>query len=160
MSITVRPFRLSDADDLLQFAGDEQVTKFIRWETIKTQQEALTFIREVCIPHHWRLSICLNDRSIGFVSVFYDDGHNADIGHAVAAKYWGRGIATEAVKMAVKQVLSDFPKIVRLQAFTDVENKGSHRVLEKAGFEFEGVLRKYVIVKGRMMDTAIYLYYI
>ncbi|KAK1440352.1 hypothetical protein QVD17_06177 [Tagetes erecta] len=156
MNVTLRPFRLSDADDLLQFAGDEQVTKFIRWQTLTTQAEALTFIKEVCIPHRWRRSICLNDRSIGFVSVFYDDGHKADIGYAVAAKYWGQGIATVAVKMAVKQVLIDFPEIVRLEAFTLVENKGSQRVLEKVGFQFEGVLRKYVKIKGLIVDTVVF----
>ncbi|KAK1440350.1 hypothetical protein QVD17_06175 [Tagetes erecta] len=156
MNVTLRPFRLSDADDLLQFAGDEQVTKFLGWQTLTTQAEALTFIKEVCIPHRWRRSICLNDRSIGFVSVFYDDGHKADIGYVVAAKYWGQGIATVAVKMAVKQVLIDFPEIVRFEAFTLVENKGSQRVLEKVGFKFEGVLRKYVKIKGSIVDTVVF----
>ncbi|KAK9069606.1 hypothetical protein SSX86_011510 [Deinandra increscens subsp. villosa] len=155
-NLTLRPFRLSDADDLLQFAGDKQVTRFLRWETLTTTDEVLTFIKEVCIPHRWRRSICLDDRSIGFVSTFYEDGHKADIGYGVAARYWGQGIATEAVKMAVKQVLTEFPEIVRLQAFTDVENKGSQRVLEKAGFEKEGLLRKYTMIKGHVKDTLVY----
>ncbi|XP_076926760.1 uncharacterized protein LOC143590047 [Bidens hawaiensis] len=155
-NLTLRPFRLTDADDLLQFAGDEQVTRFLRWETLKTQDEALTFIKDVCMPHRWRRSICIDDRSIGFVSTFYDDGHKADIGYGVAAKYWGQGIATAVVKMAVKQVLMDFPEIVRLQAFSDVENIGSQRVLEKAGFKKEGLLRKYTIIKGHVIDTLVY----
>ncbi|GKA60888.1 acyl-CoA N-acyltransferases superfamily protein [Tanacetum coccineum] len=96
------------------------------------------------------------DRSIGFVSTFYDDGHKADIGYGLAAKYWGQGIATAAVKMAVKMVLTDFPDIVRLQAFTDVENIGSQRVLEKAGFKKEGLLRKYTLLKGCIKDTLVY----
>ncbi|MFS7985953.1 putative diamine N-acetyltransferase transcription regulator GNAT family [Helianthus anomalus] len=155
-TITLRPFRLSDANDLLQFAGDEQVTRFLRWETLKTTDEALTFIKDKCIPHRWRRSICIDDRSIGFISTFYEDGHKADIGYGLAAKYWGRGIATEAVKMAVKQVLMEFPDIVRLQAFTDVENVGSRRVLEKAGFKLEGLLRKYTMIKGCVKDTLVF----
>lgn len=155
-NLTLRPFKLSDADDFLLYAGDDNVTKFLRWETLTTREEALTFIKDVCIPHRWRKSICIDDRSIGFVSTFYDDGHKADIGYGVAAKYWGQGIATEAVKMAVKQVLMNFSEIVRLQAFTDVENKGSQRVLEKAGFKCEGLLRKYTFIKGSVKDTLVY----
>ena len=90
------------------------------------------------------------------MSIFYDDGHKADIGYGLAAKYWGQGIATEAVKMAVKMVLMDFPGIVRLQAFTYVENIGSQRVLETAGFKKEGLLRKYVLIKGSIKDTLVY----
>ncbi|GKE93598.1 acyl-CoA N-acyltransferases superfamily protein, partial [Tanacetum coccineum] len=142
--------------DLLLYVGDDQVTKFLRWETLNTKDEALTFIKDVCIPHRWRRSICIDDRSIGFVSTFYDDGHKADIGYGLAAKYWGQGIATAAVKMAVKMVLMDFPDIVRLQAFTDVENIGSQRVLEKAGFKKEGLLRKYTLLKGCIKDTLVY----
>nr|GFB42693.1 acyl-CoA N-acyltransferases (NAT) superfamily protein [Tanacetum cinerariifolium] len=155
-NLTLRPFKLSDTDDLLLYVGDDQVTKFLRWETLNTKDEALTFIKDVCIPHRWRRSICIDDRSIGFVSTFYDDGHKADIGYGLAAKYWGQGIATAAVKMAVKMVLMDFPDIVRLQAFTDVENIGSQRVLEKAGFKKERLLRKYTLLKGCIKDTLVY----
>lgn len=49
--------------------------------------------------------------------------------------------------MALSQVFKDFPDVVRLQAFADVENKGSQRVLEKAGFQREGHLRKYSHLK-------------
>ena len=53
-------------------------------------------------------------------------------------------------------VLKDFPKIVRLEAFADVENIGSQRVLEKAGFKKEGLLRKNTFIKGSIVDVFIY----
>ncbi|XP_059598857.1 uncharacterized protein LOC132255117 [Vitis vinifera] len=68
-SLTLRPFRVSDVDDLILWAGDEQVTRTIRWKTITSKEEALTFIKEVCIPHPFCRSICIDDRSIGFVYV-------------------------------------------------------------------------------------------
>lgn len=58
--------------------------------------------------------------------------------------------------MALPQVFEEFPDIVRLQAFADVENKGSQRVLEKVGFLKEGHLRKYTYVKGNLKDLLIY----
>ncbi|KAL7239332.1 hypothetical protein ACSBR2_005275 [Camellia fascicularis] len=158
-SITLRPFRLTDVDDCLLWSSNNRVTRSIRWNTITSKEEALTFIREVCIPHRWRRSICIDDRSIGFVSIFPGLGDNrckADIGYAIAASYWGQGITTKAVKMALSQVFLDFPDIVRLQAYADVENKGSQRVLQKAGFMKEGHLRKYSFLKGDLQDLFVY----
>jgi RimJ/RimL family protein N-acetyltransferase len=157
--ISLRPFKLTDVDDFMLWAGDDEVTKNIRWKTCNSREEALTFIKDVCIPHPWRHSICLNDRSIGFVSVYPwsgDDRCKADIGYAVASNYWGQGIATKAIKIALSQVFNDFSDLLRLQAFTYVDNKASQRVLEKAGFLREGVLRKYTYIKGTIMDLAVF----
>ncbi|XP_068317584.1 uncharacterized protein [Pyrus communis] len=157
--IALRPFKLSDADDLMSYAGDDQVTRSLRWTTLTTKDEALTFIKDVCIPHPWRRSICIDDRSIGFVTVFPgsgDDRHKADLGYVIAAKYWGQGITTKAVEVAISQVFKDFPNLVRLHAFADLENKASQRVLEKAGFQKEGVLRRYGYLNGNIKDLVSY----
>ncbi|OMO96431.1 hypothetical protein COLO4_15252 [Corchorus olitorius] len=157
--ITLRPFKLEDADDFLLFAGDDQVTRYLRWKTLTSKEEALEHIKDVCINHPWRRSICIDDRSIGFVSIFPfsgDDRCRANFGFGVAVKYWGHGIATKAVKMAVPQFFVDFPHVVRLEAFVDVDNKASQKVVEKAGFQKEGMLRKYAYHKGRLTDFVVY----
>ncbi|XP_021891281.1 uncharacterized protein LOC110809697 [Carica papaya] len=158
-TITLRPFRSTDVDDFMSWAGDDQVTRSIRWETFTSREEALTFIKEVCITHPWRRSICIGDRSIGFVSIFPgsgDDRCRADIGYAVAAKYWGHGIGTKAVEIAVSQIFKDWPHLVRLQAYVDVENQSSRRVLERNKFQKEGLLRKYGFLKGKIRDLLVY----
>lgn len=157
--ITLREFRPTDAGDLFSWAGDDRVTRSIAWKTLTSEQEALTFIEEVCMPHPWRRSICIDDRSIGFISVFPGSGKDrcrADIGYALAAEFWGQGIASNAVKMAIPQVFRDFPELERLQAYVDVENKASQRVLKKTGFSKEGLLRKYSYLKGRIHDLVVY----
>ncbi|KAJ7973435.1 Acetyltransferase (GNAT) domain protein [Quillaja saponaria] len=157
--ITLRPFKPSDVDDFILWAGDDQVTQNLRWKTINSKEEALTFIKDVCIPHPWRRSICIHDRSIGFISVFPysgDDRCRADMGYAIAVKYWGKGIATKAVKIAVPQVFKDLPDLVRLQSHVFVENKASQRVLEKAGFLKEGILNKYTYIKGNIKDLVVF----
>ncbi|XP_068340529.1 uncharacterized protein [Pyrus communis] len=158
--IALRPFRLSDTDDVLSFGGDDQVTRVLRgFKTLTTKEEALNFIKNVCIPHPWRRSICIDDLSIGFVTMFPgsgDDRHKADMGYALAARYWGLGITTKAVKIALSQVFKDYPDLVRLQSFVAVENKASQRVLEKVGFQREGVLRKYLYLKGDIKDMVVY----
>ena len=157
--ISLRSFKLTDVDDFILWAGDDQVTRYLRWETFKSKEEALTFIKDVCIPHPWRQAICIDDRSIGFISMFPgsgDDRCRADMGYAIATKYWGQGITTKAVKMALSQVFKDWPHLVRLQFFVAVENIASQRVLEKAGVHKEGLLRKYTYIKGNIMDLFVY----
>lgn len=157
--ISLRPFKLTDVDDFMSWAGDDQVTRSLRWKTFTSKEEALTFIKDICIPHPWRRSICIDDRSIGFISVFPgsgDDRCRADMGYGLATKHWGQGITTKAVRIALSQLFKDLPDLVRLQAYVDVENKASQRVLEKAGFQKEGLLRKYSYLKGKILDLLVY----
>lgn len=157
--ISLRPFKLSDADDFLKWASDDRVTHYLRWNSITSRQEALKYIQEVAIPHPWRHAICLDKTCIGYVSVKPETGndrHRARIGYALSAEFWGLGIATIAMKMAVSQVLNIFPYLVRLEALVEEENKGSLRVLEKVGFQKEGLMRKYGFNKGEIKDMLLY----
>ncbi|XP_015163913.1 uncharacterized protein [Solanum tuberosum] len=160
--ISLRPFRLTDVDDILLWAGDKRVTSTIRWDTLTTKEEALSFIKEVCIPQPWHISICIDDRSIGFLWVIHpamsDDIEAVEIGYAIAVEYWGKGIATKALKMAIPRIFNDFPQIVKIIACAISKNKASHRVLEKAGFHYErtvtlqGEFKKY----GDKVDLVVY----
>ena len=67
----------------------------------------------------------------------------------------GKGCGTEAVEMIVDYLFLT-KNIVRIQAETDPENKASWRVLEKAGFSKEGLMRKAFFSHGQWKDTALY----
>ncbi|KAE8702653.1 putative ribosomal-protein-alanine acetyltransferase-like [Hibiscus syriacus] len=135
--ITLRPFKLEDADDFLLFAGDDQFTGNLRWKTMASKQEALDHIKDVCD----------------------EDKYKANFGFGVAVRHWGHGIATKATKLAVSQFFLDFPQVVRLEAFVDVDNLASQRVVEKAGFQKEGLLRKYAFLKGKLRDFVLYSFF-
>ena len=66
-------------------------------------------------------------------------------GYCLARDTWGHGIATEAARAFVASVLEN-PAICRIQAYCDVENRASARVLEKVGLELEGTLRQYLVL--------------
>ncbi|XVF63084.1 hypothetical protein PTKIN_Ptkin09bG0060600 [Pterospermum kingtungense] len=157
--ISLRRFQLSDVDDFLKWASDDKVTRYLRWNTMTSREEALSYLDKVAIPQPFRRSICLDDRSIGYVSVKPgpgDDKCRAHLGYAVSAEYWGQGIATAALKMVVSNVFKEFPDLVRLEALVEVENLGSQKVLEKVGFLKEGLLRKYGFCKGEIRDMFLY----
>ncbi|WJX54635.1 hypothetical protein P8452_40496 [Trifolium repens] len=159
--ITLRTLLLSDLDDLMVWTTDEKVAKFCSWEPYTSKDDGVKFIENIPNKFLWCKAICLNDRAIGCVSLFSrepDDicrNKSAELGYVLGSKYWGKGIVTYVVKQVVKVAFSELTNLERLEAFVDVENVGSQRVLEKAGFQKEGVLRKYLFLKGKSRDMII-----
>ena len=66
-----------------------------------------------------------------------------EVGYGLARSYWGVGYMTETLCAVIDWALLQ-PNIFRVQAFCDVDNLGSARVMEKAGMEREGSLQRYV----------------
>ncbi|MDB5328301.1 MAG: N-acetyltransferase [Phycisphaerales bacterium] len=65
-------------------------------------------------------------------------------GYCLARRERNRGYGTE-VAVAVRSWLESADGVYRLSAIVDVDNPASSRVLEKAGFAFEGVLRRWAV---------------
>ncbi|PSS01430.1 Acyl-CoA N-acyltransferase protein [Actinidia chinensis var. chinensis] len=159
-NINLRLLDLSDVDDFLEWAMDPKVSQFCSWHTFTSKEQAMAYIADFIVPHPWFRAICLGDRAIGTISVSQNpgigDSCRGEIGYVLGSKYWGKGIATRAVKMVAADIFVEWPHLERLEALVDVDNKGSQRVLEKAGFVREGVLRKYFLQKGRARDMVIF----
>jgi RimJ/RimL family protein N-acetyltransferase len=79
----------------------------------------------------------------------------AELGYWLGEKYWGRGIATAAVAAVTEHALAAHD-LVRVFALPFAHNRASARVLEKAGFTLEGVLRSSAIKDGRVLDQLLY----
>ncbi|WHI46983.1 GNAT family N-acetyltransferase [Microbulbifer sp. VAAF005] len=78
----------------------------------------------------------------GVISMYkqeFEHSHSGEIGYWIAKEYWGKGIATEALMRFSSDIFSS-GKVVRLFASVFSGNDGSVRVLQKAGFDLEGVL--------------------
>jgi len=86
-----------------------------------------------------------------------DDVHalTAEIGYWLGEEFWNRGIVTEAVT-AVTKYAFDPLGMVRVFAEVFEWNAASMRVLEKAGFEKEGVLRKSAYKDRKIVDQVLY----
>jgi RimJ/RimL family protein N-acetyltransferase len=80
------------------------------------------------------------------------------IGYWLSEQYWGRGIMTEAVKLITDYAFNNFDTIC-VMAFIFSKNPGSMRVLEKAGYIQQGVLKQTVIKAGEVMDEHVYVAY-
>ena len=103
-------------------------------------------------------AITVNGKVIGSIGAFRQTNiHNktAELGYYIAEEYWGKGIMTEAVKQLCDYVFSH-TDIIRIYAEPFACNIGSCRVLEKAGFRYEGTLRSNALKNGNVLDMKMY----
>jgi len=79
----------------------------------------------------------------------------AEVGYFLAEAYWGKGIMAQAVRLMCAYVF-EHSDIVRIDADPYAYNHASCRVLEKAGFQYEGTLRRNAVKNGVVLDMKMY----
>jgi RimJ/RimL family protein N-acetyltransferase len=131
------------------YARDPEVTRYVTWRPHRTvadgEEPAANRLAAWESGRHFSWVIALRDSGevAGMISI-RPDGWRVDLGYVLARKWWGRGLMTEAVRAVVDYLLSE-PEVFRVWAVCDVENAASARVLEKAGMQREGILRRWAI---------------
>ena len=80
---------------------------------------------------------------------------NAEIGYWVGEPHWGKGYATDAIKQLVRFAFDEL-HLLRLYACVFEHNKASMRVLEKAGFEQEAVIKSSIIKNNKVCSECLY----
>jgi RimJ/RimL family protein N-acetyltransferase len=95
------------------------------------------------------------DRFLGAIGLRPIEEHRASIGYWVAPAERGRGVATDAVRLLGHWALLRL-SLRRLELYHFVGNDASGRVAENVGFQREGVLRAYVVVRGEPRDCVMY----
>lgn len=148
--LLMRAPRVSDAQAIFDgYARDAEVTRYLRWSPHRDVSETERFLagcvdaRERGERFPWVITLKDGGELIGMVEI-RPDGFKAEVGYVLARAWWGRGIMPEALRPIVEWALAR-PDIYRVWAVCDVENRGSARVLEKAGMSLEGILRRYVL---------------
>jgi RimJ/RimL family protein N-acetyltransferase len=79
----------------------------------------------------------------------------AELAYDFHPDYWGRGLATAAAQAALHWALQE-GHLHRVQATVLPSNLASIRVIEKAGMQFEGLLRNFRMVRGISKDFRLY----
>jgi RimJ/RimL family protein N-acetyltransferase len=79
----------------------------------------------------------------------------AEMGYWLGQEFWGRGIATSAIRLLTDYALTELG-LVRIFAVPFVTNVGSIRALEKAGYEREAIMRRSAIKDGTVRDQFLY----
>jgi [ribosomal protein S5]-alanine N-acetyltransferase len=92
---------------------------------------------------------------IGFILQEDVSRRSVEIGYWLGEAFWGRGIATDAVRAMTDHIFANFD-VCRIYATVFESNPASSRVLDKAGFILEGRLRKAVTKSGETIDALMY----
>jgi len=160
--LILRKLRLEDAKDLFEYASDPKVSKYVTWETHKSIEDSINLIKFTHERYEkregiiWGIVYKENKKVIGTCDISPVTKHfRAEIAYALSRDYWGKGIATEAVKEAIRFGFEKM-NLNRIQAMCSPENIGSYRVMEKVGMKYEGLIREYMYVKGKFQDLKLY----
>ena len=103
-------------------------------------------------------AVLADGKVVGSIGAFRQSNihaRTAELGYYLAEEYWGRGIMTQAVKLLCGKIF-DETDILRIFAEPFARNLPSCRVLEKAGFVREGILRENAVKNGKTEDMVMY----
>ena len=163
MNCKIRRWELSDARDLAAALSNKKIQDNLRdgLPYPYTEHDGKEFISAMLSANEndtFAFAITINGKAIGSIGAFRQANiHNktAELGYYIAEDYWGKGIMTEAVKQLCDYVFSH-TDIIRIYAEPFAYNIGSCRVLEKAGFQYEGTLRSNALKNGNVLDMKMY----
>lgn len=158
----LRKLKLSDAQNLFSYFSKEEVMKYYDLETFSSPQQAVALIESVLFRYdsaqqiRWGITLKGKDNVIGTCGfhALEQEHLKVEIGYELHPCYWGNGIMTEVIEKIVEYGFEEMI-VNRIEAFYDPLNQASRRVLEKNGFQFEGILRKRFLKKGEYIDAAL-----
>lgn len=104
------------------------------------------------------LAITMHDAVIGAIGIFPQtkvQRLNAELGYWIGESFWGRGIASLAVKGMLKYAFDNF-ELIRIYARPFPSNFASQRVIEKSGFKLEARIKNGLCKNNEIFDELIY----
>lgn len=157
----VRPWRPEDGPSLVRHANNRNVSLNLRDTfphpyTPADAEQWLAFATSLRPPTHFAIAVAGEAvGGIGYQPQADVLRRSAEIGFWLGEPFWGRGIATAALAAVSAQAFAA-TDLCRLYAYVFEWNPASARVLEKAGYVREAVLRRAVVKDGKTIDQFLY----
>lgn len=164
MKIKLRNWTMNDANGLVQVINNKKIHNNLRdgFPFPYTLDDARNYI-EMTLESDTSKSFVYaivneQDTILGNIGVFRQENihyRTAEMGYFIGEQYWGNGVATQAV-LEICQKIFCATDIIRIFAEPFARNAASCRVLEKAGFSREGVLKMDAYKNGQFEDMCLY----
>jgi len=157
----LRPWQLGDAVSLVRYANNRNVSGNLRdrFPFPYTAADAKAWLDRASVESPaLNFAIVVDGAAAGGIGLEMGEDvfrKSAEVGYWLGEPFWGRGIATEALRAVTDYAFASFD-IIRLEAGVFGWNPASARVLEKAGYTLEGRMRRGVVKDGRVADRLIY----
>lgn len=157
----LRPFTQQDADQFFHSINTPRISRDttipLPWD-YATVEWWIDFIRTAAARSpvtEVHFVIDIGGQLAGSVGIINIDGHKCEIGYWIDEKYEGKGIMTKVIALVTNYALRNL-NMKRIFAPILPHNKGSARVLEKNGYEMEGILRNFYLKDGNYTDALCY----
>ncbi len=163
MECKIREWQIEDAENLASVINNKKIQDNLRDGlpypyTVENAKEYITSMLSADKDETYAFAITVDDKAIGSIGVFRCNNihfRSGEMGYYIAESYWGKGIGTSAVRQTCKYIF-DHTNIIRIFAEPFAYNMASCHILEKAGFQCEGILRKNAIKNGVILDMKMY----
>jgi len=159
--IKLRDYAIADTERFAELANNENVSRYLiyTFPYPYTRQDAAQWIATGARANNAvTQAIEYRGEFVGTIGITPQTGwkaHSAEIGYWIGEEYWGRGIATAALRAMSETAFSTLG-YKRLFAPVLGPNKASMRVLEKCGYSLEGILKREVSKDGSYYDGHYY----
>ncbi len=157
----LRSWQPGDEDALVRHANDRDVWLNLRdcFPHPYTHADAAAWVRlATSRTPETDFAITVDGQAVGGIGLIVRDDierTSAEIGYWLGRAFWGRGLATAAVRGLTEHAFRRHA-LTRVYALVFAENAASIRVLEKAGYRCEGRLRRSAIKDGVVRDQVLY----
>ena len=148
-TLQFRDFQASDLAAIAQAMGDARVTQFYGLETTHTQPSAIAqeqldwFVSLAKDGEGWWQAITHNGAVAGAIGIydFDEDGDSADLGFWLLPTQWGQGLMQQALRQWLPQAFARLA-LHSIVAYVEPDNRASGKLLNAAGFQYDGLLRE------------------
>jgi RimJ/RimL family protein N-acetyltransferase len=161
--VYIRLVTQSDSRSLYEIYSDPKAMEY--WSSLPFKDESqaselvLSAINGFDSGKSLLLAIVLkeSDELIGTLSLFniHAESKRAEIGYVLSRLFWRKGLMAESFE-ALIHFCFEHLQLNRLEADIDPNNKASSALLEKHGFQVEGLLKERWIINGNVTDSEIY----
>jgi [ribosomal protein S5]-alanine N-acetyltransferase len=157
----IRDVLETDKNSIVKYADNKKIFENLRDSfpfpyTIEDADNWLNFLKEHSPKRSF--AIANDEELIGAIGIepFSDvNRHSGELGYWLGEPFWGKGIATHAVKKFIPYVFDNYD-LIKIFAYVFSSNPSSGKVLLKAGFKFEGCLRHQIVKEGKILDQLVY----
>lgn len=156
----LRPWRTEDLDSLVANASHADVARGLRdrFPYPYTGDDGRAWLARAVDESDRAWAVEVDGNAVGGVSLHPGvdvHRHSAELGYWLGRRWWGRGLMSAIIGTFAPRAMSVF-RLHRLYATVYANNPASMRVLEKAGFEREGVQKSAVVKRGELLDIVMF----
>ena len=159
--VRLRWLDAGDVDALFDVFSDPDMMRYWSTPAMKERDEAVALLARIHDQfgtksgYQWGVERKEDGRLIGTCTLFHVDARNmrAELGYCLGSAYWKAGYMREALTALIDFSFGTL-KLRRLEADVDPRNENSMRILDKLGFQREGLLRERWNVGDEIQDTA------